>query len=423
VTFAKAGWVPGRLARNALWAMAGNVVRIGVQALYFVLVARALGPGHYGEFASAVAFVALFSAFAGLGTGFLLMQNVARDVSAVPHYWGRSLGIVVASGVVLTVLVVAVAPLVVASVVPRSLVFVLAVTELLLAPIHLVCSFIFQARERLAVTTLLQVGLAVFRLTAIVVMFALVPAPTASDLGWFYLAATAAAVLVSTAFVAREFGAPRWTRRGLADDVRQTLHFSSSSVAQYVTANVDKVLLARLASTEATGVYSVAQRVTEVATMPVMALLAAAMPRLFQQGRAGADASFALARRLLPALVAYAAVAGGALYLAAPWLPLLVGQNYGDSAIVLRLLAAMPLLLGLYAVAGDALSGAGRQKLRSAVDIATALLNAALNAVLVPRYSFEGAAAALLLSVGFATVSLWAIGLTLGRRREAPVAP
>lgn len=403
--------------------MAGNVARIGVQALYFVLVARALGPAHYGVFASTVAFVALFSAFAGPGTGFLLMQNVARDASAVPLYWGRSLGIVVVTGITLTLVVVALAPVVVADAVPRSLVFVLAATDLMLAPIHHVCTLTFQARERLAVTTLLQVGLAVFRLAAIVMMFALVPAPTASDLGWVYLAATTAAVLTSATFVAREFGAPVWKHRGLADDLRKTLHFSSSSVAQYVTANVDKVLLARLASPEATGVYSVAQRVTEVATMPVIALLAAAMPRLFQQGQAGAPASFALACRLLPALVAYAAAAGGMLYLAAPWLPLLVGQKFGDSVVVLQMLAAMPLLFGLYALAGDALSGAGRQKLRSVVDIVTAVLNVGLNAVLVPRYSFEGAAAALLLSVGFAATTLWAVGLAVGGRRERAAGP
>jgi O-antigen/teichoic acid export membrane protein len=77
----------------------------------------------------------------------------------------------------------------------------------------------------------------------------------------------------------------------------------------------------------------------------------------------------------------------------------------------------MPLLVTLYALAAAALSGAGHQKLRSAVDIATAALNVALNFWLVRQHSYQGSAWALILSFGFAAVTLWTLGLRLGRRR------
>ena len=59
----------------------GYGVRIIVQAGYFVLIARALGPLQYGAFVGATALIAIVGPFAGLGFGNLLIKNVSRDKS------------------------------------------------------------------------------------------------------------------------------------------------------------------------------------------------------------------------------------------------------------------------------------------------------------------------------------------------------
>ena len=86
------------LARNSTWMFLGYGVRIIVQAGYFVLIARALGPREYGAFVGAAALIAIVGPFAGVGGGNLLIKNVSRDKSLFRVYWGNALLLLAVSG-------------------------------------------------------------------------------------------------------------------------------------------------------------------------------------------------------------------------------------------------------------------------------------------------------------------------------------
>ena len=79
------------LARNTLWMFLGQGLRIIVQAVYFIVIARLLGPAQYGAFVAVVALVAILAPFATLGFGNLLIKNVVRDRSAFAVSWGNAL--------------------------------------------------------------------------------------------------------------------------------------------------------------------------------------------------------------------------------------------------------------------------------------------------------------------------------------------
>ncbi len=55
------------LARNTLWMLVSQGVRLLLQSVYFVIIARALGPEEYGRFVGAAAIVAILSPFASFG--------------------------------------------------------------------------------------------------------------------------------------------------------------------------------------------------------------------------------------------------------------------------------------------------------------------------------------------------------------------
>ena len=86
------------LVRNALWLLLGSGLRASIQGIYFVLIARALGPDGYGAFAGVVALVALASPFSGLGMGNILIKNVARDRETFGESWGTGVVAVALSG-------------------------------------------------------------------------------------------------------------------------------------------------------------------------------------------------------------------------------------------------------------------------------------------------------------------------------------
>ncbi len=53
-----------RLARNTVWMALGQGLRLVIQALYFVLIARSLGAVNYGAFIGVVALVGIVYPFA-----------------------------------------------------------------------------------------------------------------------------------------------------------------------------------------------------------------------------------------------------------------------------------------------------------------------------------------------------------------------
>src|SRR5580700_1395377 len=89
------------LAQNTLWALAGYGTRLLIQAAYFIVIARSLGPGQYGGFVAATALANLISPFVGLGGGNLLIKNVARNRELFGEYWGNTLLVTVGSGLLL----------------------------------------------------------------------------------------------------------------------------------------------------------------------------------------------------------------------------------------------------------------------------------------------------------------------------------
>lgn len=410
------GWSPGRLARNTLWAISGQSARLLIQTVNFVLIARLLGASEYGAFVGVAALIAILSAFAGLGMGPLLVKHVSSSPQLLQFHWGRSLGVIGMSGLLLVPLALGIAIGIPPFQIPLVLVLSLAVSDLVLMPMYLTCAQIFQARERMGTAATLHIIIALARLSAVLAMSIVVATPTARDLAEYYLAATLVACTVGMGYAAHEFGRPRWMNLGFISDLKQGLAFGSSTVAQYLTSNVDKTLLAHLSSTTAAGIYTAAQRVVEVALIPVFALLAAAIPRFFTHGAEGAHASFAIARRLLPVLVTYCGASAVMLYLMAPLLPVLFGQQYQQSEVVVRGLAILPILHMLHAVAADALSGAGYQKLRSTIEITAALLNVWLNWFLIRGFSFLGSAVALLVTFAFSAICLWSVGTRVSRQ-------
>ena len=56
-----------------------------------MLIARALGASEYGSYVSVAALATIVAPFASMGSGNLLIQNVARAPETFSVQWGRAL--------------------------------------------------------------------------------------------------------------------------------------------------------------------------------------------------------------------------------------------------------------------------------------------------------------------------------------------
>jgi Polysaccharide biosynthesis protein len=69
------------MARNATWLLAGQGLGLVLQAVYFVILARLLGPLQYGVYAGAFSFASLVAQYSALGTG----ASAARHMGCTCH--------------------------------------------------------------------------------------------------------------------------------------------------------------------------------------------------------------------------------------------------------------------------------------------------------------------------------------------------
>ncbi len=403
-------------ARHVVLVAGGQLLRAGIQALYFILIARALGSRDYGAYAGVLALVAVAVPFASLGTGDLLVKHVARHRASFSQHWGKALATTLGTGTVLLGLVTVAGRLWLPPSIPLLLVLSVGAADLWFVRLIDVSAQAYQAHERLPRTALLQLLVSPLRLVAAAILVVMAPAPTALDWGIAYLAGAVVGAVIAVLLVHRELGPPAFHAGQLSSEWRTGASFSLCLSAQTVTNDVDKAMLARLATLEATGVYSLAYRLVDMAFLPVSSLLIGLYARFFQQGVHGIRATAQYARRFLTLGVGYGVVTGVALYLGAPLLPSLIGHEYDEAVSATRWLAALPLLKAIHYFGADALTGAGYQGVRTAILVSIAVFNVTLNLWLIPRYSWQGAAAATVLSDGLMGVAIWSAVWLLVRR-------
>jgi O-antigen/teichoic acid export membrane protein len=409
-----------RLARNVGWMFAGQMAKLALQAAYFVIAARSLGAHEFGKVAAILAVAALLGMFGGWGSGSVLLMNVARNPSVLPAYWGNVLLITVVAAVPLLGIGLALGALLLPATALTTVgLFLLA--EVVFARIVDAAAQAYQALERLAKSACFVVLSPLARVIG-ALGFVLSSSPrTAAGWSIWYAGALAGSAAVAVVAVSVFLTRPRPDLRHLRRHLRLGFYFSIGSAATSIYADMDKSLLARLATGDAAGIYAAAYRLVSTLFTPLIALFMATYPRFFKRGESGLRSTLAFARSLLPAVVAYGGFASLLLLVAAPAGGFLLGSGYRDSVGAVRWLALLPLVQALGYLGGDVLSGAGFQGMRSGIQAAVAVLNVGLNLWLIPAYSWRGAAVATIVSYVALAALLWSAAWLLSRPRFVPV--
>ena len=407
------------LARNTLWALGGSGMRLLIQAVYFIIIARCLGPGQYGAFIAATALTAVMSPFVGVGYGFLLIKNVSRDRRLFAEYWGNGLMMTLVSGSILTFLAMAVCRLVLPRSIPMQVIVLICISDLIFMKLLDMAAWAFQSVERLSGNAQVNVMASLTRLIGIAGLALAVSHPGVMAWSAVYLAGSIVAGLVAVAWVTFSLGKPKLALHRIRGEGAEGFYFSVSLSAQTIYNDIDKTMVARLATLEAAGVYAAAYRLIDVAFIPVRALLAAAYPGFFREGKDGLEATCRYGRRLLARVVPYSLFAFVALLLGAPLVPHILGRQYADITEALRWLALLPVLKTLHYFIADALTGAGHQGTRTVIQIGVAAFNVLINLWVIPAYGWRGAAWSSIASDGLLALSLWSVVALLRRHRRS----
>jgi O-antigen/teichoic acid export membrane protein len=406
------------VARNTVWLLFGQGLRLVIQALYFVEIARSLGARNYGTFVGVVALVGIAFPFGDLGSGNLLVKNVSRDKSLFAIYWGRALVTVAASCSALWVVVLLGSRFALPSTIPMRLVLLISTSDLFGLNIITICGLAFQAFDRLHWTAAINVLISASRLIGASILISIHPHPGPLEWGYIYLFSTAAVSSIALALVWSRLGAPKinWPRS--IKEAREGFFFSVGLSAQTIYNDIDKTMLARLGTLEATGVYGAAYRLIDVCFVPVNSLLMASYANFFRAGLNGVASCLTYAKPILRRALSYSAVACVALLLSAGLVPRLLGGEYAETAEALRWLAVLPGLKAVSYLFCNVLTGTGNQVLRSSVQVGVALFNVLINLWIIPLYSWRGAAWSSIASDALLALGAGTAVLIIARREK-----
>ena len=408
----KLGSIIGKLAqsnllKDAIAIFRSMVLKLLIQGIYFIILARSFAPERYGAYVGIVAIVSIFIPFAAWGSGEILIKDVARNPSIFRESWGTAILKTIFFGSIFTVLVLVVYSFVSIPNVSIYSVFFVAIANLIFLRINHAARDAFIGIGLLNHTARTIVIVSLNRFFAALIFIVAFDNPSVLTWCILYCLATLVSAAISTYLVIKHVDFPKFNLRTVTDELRLGFSFAISVSAQNIYNDLDKSMLAKLSTLQNTGIYGAAYHILNVAFTPIHSLALASFRKFFQHGEAGIKGSFALCKKILPFSLVYSLIAVAGLALCAPLLPIILGSEYQASTWALVWLSPTIFLRTMHFFAADTLTGANYQNSRSIAQIIVAIFNAGLNFWLIPNYGWHGAIWATLASEFLLMVLLW----------------
>ncbi len=396
---AAAGSASGsRVPLNAVLLSSAQFLRIIIGFLFFLVLARRLGPDDYGKYMFAFALSELFSITGDIG----LHEYSIREFSRRPELLKERLAGVLALKTVLASLsamvMIGIAPLLGKDSATQAAVAAFAIAQIGYAWFY-ASTISYSVKQDLHIQAFLWLlEKALFAAAGLALLAA----------GYGFVA-----VALSNTFVQFLGGGLAvwiaWRRYGpfvLSLDwgrwlasLKTALPFGLIVGFYLVYFRIDSVMISFFRGDFEVGQYNVAYNLVSALMFLPSGLVAALFPRLAGAYRSPADnvdAPFQRAARWLLALSLPMAVGGWLL--AAPLVRLLFGQTYRPAATALAVLIwTLPVWFVTF-LQGNILTIIERQKAVAAVGLVNMVLNIIMNLFVIPAYGFTGAAVTTLLT-------------------------
>ena len=409
----------GPIARATLRTSAVLGVRLFVQAGTLLLVARMLGPHDFGAFAGVAALAVMLGTLSTFGTHIVLLAEVSRDPQRRAGVLPFALSTTLICGSLLFALYLLLATtLLGAAGIGTSVLVALGLAELILQPLLNLPGAEHQGHGRIATSQLLITLPLALRLLAAATVWLLHPVDPLRDYAWGYLGASALALAVATLSLRHPWPALRDWRLPRLAELRHAAGYAVLNLTAAGPAELDKTLALKLLPLAAAGVYAAGARVIGALTLPVIAMMLAALPRLFREGQVDRTRSNRLLRWVFAAALGYSLLLAAALWIAAPLFDLLFGPGYKGLGDTIRWLTLAVPGMALRITAGSALMALGKPWMRVGFELGGLVVLTAAAFVLAPRLALSGLPLALACSEWSMAILGWVSMTALERRRN-----
>ncbi len=401
------------IAKNTFFLSFGE---IGTRALSFLLVvaiARYLGDVGLGAYGFVFALTDLLLNFIDLGVPMYLAREMAKNKAATSTYLSNALGLRVLIIPLIPIIGLAmwlIAVFTIHAAAPETmLITALAIAGMAFSFLNDPLRISFMAHEKdeyysgLIILERLMFASAGFAL--LLNGYGLVHILTA------FLISQVTSLLTTAYFVRKKLASftIKFDMTAIASIIKNSAWFGIANFLRMVYQRTDIIMLSIMQGFAVTGWYTAAYRITESLRFIPLVVVPAIFPALSRLHMQSKETSRALYEKAFYyMLIAALPMAAGLTLTADRIIPFVYHHpGFYNSVLALKLLIWAEALLFLHYIMGFLLNAIGKQHLFAIVTAAYAAANVALNFILIPRYSYAGAAAAAIITQAIAVVTLY----------------
>lgn len=322
-------------------------IRLLVQAGTLLLVARLLGASDYGLFAGIAALAVLIGTFSTFGTHLVLLGEVSKSPALCTQILSYAIPTTLIFSSILFLLYIGICSFLFYNLSPSLIVIIcIGLTEIILLPLFLLSTIEELALGKTAKSQLLVIFPLALRTCAVGLVFLVNSSEPLILFSWLYLGTALIALFCRKFFKPNAWLRPKDWRLANKQELKNSAGYAALAITAAGPSEMDKMLAVKLLPLGMSGVYVAAARVMGAVALPIMALLLAALPKLFRTHNAPANSFSQLNVWILITVLIYGLVISGFLWWIAPWIELVFGSHYHGMTDLLRYLCyVIPFLL------------------------------------------------------------------------------
>ncbi len=390
--------------KNTSWLSVSQVVTSIAAFLWTILIARYLGVSDYGIVSFAISFTTLVSIIMDLGMSTYITREISKHKNLLAKYMNNiflfkfllAFALFIISGIILyglryshlTILV--------------TLIFII---EMVFMSMTGFLNGVFQAFEKVKYQSIGTILNCLFLLLGILITMGL-------DLGVVFIAVSytlAYSIYFSYMFLeyVHKFSFPQFELdvSFIKEVLIKSLPFGLTNFFYTIYFSIDIVMISYLSGDYATGLYKSAYNIINVFTtffVVYQAVIFPVMSKFFEESQNLIKISYELSVKYL--LLIIIPISVGVFFYARPLVDLIYSNQYSLATTPVQILIWTVSFLFINGAASILLNAIDKEKTVTKVYIIAALFNVALNFILIPHMSYDGAAIATVASEILITV-------------------
>lgn len=386
------------IAKNAAALGISGVLAKAITAVVGIAVTRYLGPGPYGDYSAAYAYVGIFILFSELGISQLMVQDGSRDPSVLPRYFGNILFIKIILAILCYICMIIFMYPAGYSVTVRTMVLFVGIAVGFNALNQSVYNY-YQAVQKLYLAAWFQ-----FLTTVLIALFTMVIILAGMGVVAITFSHLSSYIIISFLLylALRKEIKPQLELGSLPRMVKQGLPFGIHRIFYYMFAQISILILSLITTNVELGIFSAAYKLMLVLIFIPSLMTSAVYPVLYQLGESDQNKHRDVIEKVFKVLSAIG-IAGSTLIfvLARPLTQWLYAGKFNDSIPILMIVTWLLAFECMSFSLGDVLTTTNRQIQRTILQGSALVILVLLIVLLYPSFGIYGAAYAVIAVEGY----------------------